>query len=624
MSRPSTAASPTNDGATLQPPDGHAGHAVQFYENDAFLGEVMADFASEGLRAGDAVAVLATAPHRQTLERLLGARGFDVDQAIASGQLFLLDAGETMAAIMSDGMPDRDRFETGFRNLLATVTAGGRRPRIYGELVGVLLREDKHRAAIQLEEMTNIFLKSHPIPLLCGYSMDHFVKASHADAFKRVCDVHTHVRPSEDYWRARDVGTEMYEVARLQQRARALEDEVKQRHELESALREALDREQVAHRAKDHFLAMLGHELRNPLGVIVLALDLMRLQLGNAAAAEREVVERQVKLLVRLVDDLLDAARLTHDKLPLKTEPIELAQIVESAIEIAVPLIRGQRHTLDFSVPAQGLVVEADRQRLMQAVGNIVMNAAKYTAGGGIIRIEGERRDGRVILRVADNGVGIPADLLPRVFEPFVQGERDLDRRDGGLGMGLAIARRLIELHGGTIAARSDGPGQGTELTISLPAAAAPPPEPSPPHPGPPPDGAPGARHVLKVLVVDDNVHAAQMIGDAVRALGHEVAVAHDAPAALAALSTFAADVGVLDIGLPGIDGYELARRIRARPDQPAMFLVALTGYGGDVHRIRSRAAGFDAHMVKPIDVPALSELLRGAADARKATAPAG
>jgi CheY-like chemotaxis protein len=205
------------------------------------------------------------------------------------------------------------------------------------------------------------------------------------------------------------------------------------------------------------------------------------------------------------------------------------------------------------------------------------------------------------------------------VFEPFVQGERDLDRRDGGLGMGLAIARRMIELHGGTITARSEGPGQGTELTISLPAAGVPQREPSPPSPASRPDAAPDAFTALKILVVDDNVHAALMFADVARALGHEVAVAHDAPAALAALSTFAADVGVLDIGLPGIDGYELARRVRARAAGAGLYLVALTGYGEDAHRIRSRDAGFDAHMVKPIDVQALRELLGRAREALQA-----
>ena len=603
------------------PPDRAASHAAQFYESEEFLGEVLADFTSDGLRAGEAVIVVATEAHRQTLRLLLGGRGFDVVDAIGSGQLMLVDVRETVGRVVVDGKADGDRFAVGNRALLAKATAGGRRARLYGELADVLLREGNYSAALQLEEIGDAMVKADPFPVLCAYSMDNFVHESHADAFGRVCDVHTHVLPAEGYAQAADARTQMREIARLQQRARALEDEIKQRHGLEAELREALDRELVAHRGKDHFLAMLGHELRNPLGVIVLAMDLMRLQLGNVGAAEREVVERQVKLLVRLVDDLLDAARLTHDKVNLKTEAIELWEIVESAIEIAVPLIRGQRHALAVSVPTVGLVVEADRQRLTQSVGNVLMNAAKYTTAGGTIRIDGERRDGRAILRVTDNGAGIPAELLPRVFEPFVQGERDLDRRDGGLGMGLAIARRMIELHGGTITARSDGPGQGTELTISLPAAAAPGREPGPPSPAPRPDPAPDAIVALKVLVVDDNVHGAQMVGDVLRALGHEVALAHDATAALAALSTFAADVGVLDIGLPGVDGYELARRIRARAAGPAMYLVALTGYGEDAHRIRSRAAGFDAHIVKPIDVQALRELLARAREARAAAA---
>jgi signal transduction histidine kinase len=607
---PASSSERTGEVGREQPPDGTAGHAVQFYDSDGFLCEVLADFTSAGLRGGESVIVVAAEAHRQTLLRDLGARGFDVEGAIGSDQLVFADVHEVLARVMVDGKPDADRFEAGLRALRARATAGGRRARLYGELADVLWRAGNHGAAIRLEEVGNALAKADPLPVICGYSMDNFVQEAHADAFRRVCDVHTHVLPAEGYAHARDAGTEMREVARLQQRARALEDQVRQRRALEEELRAALEREQVAHRGKDHFLAMLGHELRNPLGVIVLALDLMQAQLGSAAAPEREVVERQVKLLVRLVDDLLDAARLTHDKVSLKTEAFELSQVVGSAIEIAVPLIRGQRHTLAVSVPERGLVVEADRQRLTQAVGNVVMNAAKYTTAGGTIRIGGEGRDGRVILRVTDNGAGIPADLLPRVFEPFVQGERDLDRRDGGLGMGLAVARRLIELHGGTISARSDGPGQGTEITVSLPAATAVTREAAAAVSATPPDAAADARAALKVLVVDDNLHAAQLIGAALRSLGHAVAVAHDAPTGLAALSTFAADVGVLDLGLPGIDGYELARRIRAGARSPEMFLVALTGYGEDAHRIRSRDAGFDAHIVKPIDLRALREVL--------------
>jgi CheY-like chemotaxis protein/anti-sigma regulatory factor (Ser/Thr protein kinase) len=257
---------------------------------------------------------------------------------------------------------------------------------------------------------------------------------------------------------------------------------------------------------------------------------------------------------------------------------------------------------LRISLASPDVVVDGDKLRLAQAVGNVVTNAAKYTGPGGTLQISSETRDGRVLLHVADDGMGIDAALLPRVFDAFVQGERSLDRSEGGLGMGLAVAKRLIELHDGTITARSAGEGRGSAFTISLPHAAG---VGRAPASAPALAAVPRAAKPLKILVVDDNVDAAQSAGTVLRLMGHDVTVVHDA---VAALSTLAADVGVLDIGLRGMDGYELARRIRALV--PKMFLVALTGYGGESYKARSREAGFDAHMVKPTDPQVLRDLL--------------
>jgi CheY-like chemotaxis protein len=338
-------------------------------------------------------------------------------------------------------------------------------------------------------------------------------------------------------------------------------------------------------------------------------LKLMGLRLGDQVVEERGTIDRQMKLLGRLVDDLLDGARLAHGKFELKREQLELSEIVASALEVASPLIAKKRHTVSVSVTAEGLAIDGDRQRLAQAVGNVVTNAAKYTGEGGAIRIAGTAVDGKVVLRVEDNGLGIAPDFLPRMFEAFVQGDRSLDRAEGGLGMGLSVARKLIELHGGTIAARSDGPGMGSAFTISLPHVASLRRDAVPPAAFPP-LGLPANR--LKVLVVDDNVDAARAVGEGVRLMGHEVAVVHDAAAAIQALAEIEADVGVVDIGLPGMDGYALARRIRARPQAPKVFLVALTGYSEDSYRARSRDAGFDAHLVKPIDLESLRDVLNG------------
>jgi signal transduction histidine kinase/CheY-like chemotaxis protein len=476
-------------------------------------------------------------------------------------------------------------------------------------MVDLLWRDGKHGAAIRLEEIWNASAETCSARVLCGYSMDNFVKESHSAEFARICAAHTAVQPADRYQEVQAHGARMHEVARLQQRARALETEVRRRHELEVALRRALEREQLAHQSKDQFLAMLGHELRNPLGAIGLTLKIMGLRLGDQVVDERGTLDRQLKLLVRLVDDLLDGARLAYGKVELKKQPLELSEIVASALEVASALIARKRHAVSAFVAASGLAVEGDRQRLAQAVGNLLTNAAKYTAEGGTVRVTGAAADGKVTLRIEDNGVGIAPELLPRMFDAFVQGDRSLDRSEGGLGMGLAVTRKLIELHGGTIAAQSDGPGKGSTFTISLPHVASVPANAVPPASVVPIE-APANR--LKVLVVDDNVDAARAVGEGVRLMGHEVAVVHDADAAIGALAEIDADVGVVDIGLPRMDGYALARRIRGGTQAPNVFLVALTGYSEDSYRARSREAGFNAHIVKPIDFESLRDLLNG------------
>jgi CheY-like chemotaxis protein len=432
------------------------GHAVQFYENDGFLCQLLTDFAASGLQAGEAVILIATEAHRDEVRRRLIDRGVDADGAVAKGALSLRDAREVLATFMVDGTPSGARFASSLHGLLGPARTGGRRARLFGEMVDVLWRDGNPGAAIRLEEMGNALVKDEPIHVLCAYSMDNFVKAGDAAAFARVCAAHTAVGPAEGYGLAPDTDARSREVALLQQRARALENELTRRHELEVALRQALDRERVASQAKDRFLTLLGHELRNPLGAIVLGLDLIDAQLGHAAARERTLVQREVKLLVHLVDELLDAARA----------------------------------------------------------------------------IQGETSAGR----------------------------------SGASGSAVSWSRA------GAVV-RSDGPPRAT----------------------------------LTVLIVDDNVEAAGIVGDALRLMGHTPTVVHDAEAAL---SLPAADVAVLDLDLPGMSGYDLARRLRERKPVKPTFLVALSGYREDSHVARSREVGFDAHLVEPIDFRTLRDLL--------------
>jgi signal transduction histidine kinase/DNA-binding response OmpR family regulator len=373
-------------------------------------------------------------------------------------------------------------------------------------------------------------------------------------------------------------------------------------------LDEARHAAESANRTKDEFLAMLGHELRNPLAPILTALQLLRLRGGDAGERERTIIERQVRHLVALVDDLLDISRITRGKVRLHPEPIELHEVVSKAIELASPLLEQHQHDLETDVPPTGLVVLADAARLAQVLSNLLTNAAKYTPAGGRIRVQAAADGPEVVLSVADSGIGIDPAMLPHIFDLFTQDRQAIDRAQGGMGLGLAIVRSLVALHGGSVTARSGGQGAGSEFIIRLPKMQA-------GSIATAPDDSPSYtrdRRTLgvRVLVVDDNRDAALMLADALAAAGHTTETAHDGPMALDASVRFKPDVALLDIGLPVMDGFELARQFRARPDAKDLKLVAITGYGQDHDRRRSAAAGFDAHLVKPVDIDHLSRLI--------------
>jgi signal transduction histidine kinase/ActR/RegA family two-component response regulator len=373
--------------------------------------------------------------------------------------------------------------------------------------------------------------------------------------------------------------------------------------ELSRARRDA----EAANRAKDEFFAILGHELRNPLAPITTALQLMRLRGDTMLEKERTIIERQVTQITRLVDDLLDVSRITRGKVTLKLEPIEIAEVVAKAIEMASPILEQKRHHLEIGVPPRGLVVDGDAVRLTQILTNLLNNAAKYTEPGGVVCVTAQGQAGHVQLSVADTGVGIAAEMLPHIFEPFAQEQQTLDRAQGGLGLGLTIVANLVKLHGGSVSVRSKGRGHGSTFTVQLPLSderLSPSSHPSVPVAEPHPDGA------FRVLVVDDNEDAAEMLAEAVRMLGCATRVAHDGAEALRIAEEFTPHVGLLDIGLPVMDGYEVATRLRSAPGGDGLHLVAVTGYGQDSDRKRTAEAGFDAHLVKPIDIDAVANLV--------------
>ncbi|HXG09974.1 MAG TPA: ATP-binding protein, partial [Gemmataceae bacterium] len=384
-----------------------------------------------------------------------------------------------------------------------------------------------------------------------------------------------------------------------------------ERQRLQEELRQRAEALAEADRRKDEFLALLSHELRNPLAPIRNALQIMRLHgpLDPTLEKARDIIERQVRHLSRLVDDLLDVSRITRGKITLRKERLDLSAVARLAIEIARPLIDKRQHQLIVTTATEPLWVEADPVRLEQIISNLLNNAAKYTDPGGRVWLTTERADDWAVLRVRDTGIGIPQEIQAHIFDLFIQADRSLDRSQGGLGIGLTLVRRLVEMHGGTIEAFSPGPGQGSEFIVRLPLAV-PRVEETGSAGAPPLRGAGrAAAPPRRVLVVDDNRDGADSLAMLLRFWKHQVAVVYDGPSALESVQTEQPDVVLLDIGLPGMDGYEVARHLRQQLEHQPV-LVALTGYGQDEDRRRSREAGFDYHLTKPVDPDALQEVL--------------
>jgi len=393
----------------------------------------------------------------------------------------------------------------------------------------------------------------------------------------------------------------------LEQANRTLQSEVAERTRVEQALK-------AADRHKDEFLAMLAHELRNPLAPILNAVQLIRKKpvTDPQLLWSRDLIERQLRHLTRLVDDLLDVSRITRGKINLSRETVEVAELVARAVETVQPLIVERGHRLTLDVAPESIRVFGDPLRLTQAVGNVLSNAAKYTDNGGHISLTARLVDGEVEIRVRDSGIGIPTDLQPMIFDMFTQLNHQTGRTQGGLGIGLALVRKLLEMHGGAVSAFSEGNGQGSEFLITLPvipdevnaangrAAGA-----SESEPG---EFLPQVRR--RILVADDNSDALESLATLLELSGHEVFSAANGALALESAERHLPEVALLDIGMPKLDGYEVARRIRAQPWGRRITLVALTGWGQESDRRRSGEAGFDSHLVKPLDLDKLTALL--------------
>jgi two-component system CheB/CheR fusion protein len=379
--------------------------------------------------------------------------------------------------------------------------------------------------------------------------------------------------------------------------------DITERNRAEQELRDA-------DRRKDEFLAMLSHELRNPLAPILSAVEMIQ-QAGPAEhelrASYQAVIMRQVLHMKRLLDDLLDVARVSKGKIQLRRERVDLGRLLLQAVEVSRPMIIEKRHALEIALASEPLALDADSTRIVQVFANLINNAAKYTDAGGHIKLTSRAGDGEAIVSVRDDGTGMSPELIARAFDLFAQETRSFDRAQGGLGIGLTMVRTLVKMHGGSAEAFSEGPGRGSEFVVRLPLASGAPATPA----GLAPPVAMGgpALAPLRVLVVDDNVDAARTLEQVLSRAGHRVTLAHDGPGALATAAALSPQVVLLDIGLPGMDGYAVAARLRAAGHDRAAF-VASTGYGQDDDLRRSKAAGFERHLVKPIDGAALRQLL--------------
>ena len=386
--------------------------------------------------------------------------------------------------------------------------------------------------------------------------------------------------------------------------------DITERKELAEKLRLNMEELQQADQKKNEFIAILSHELRNPLAPIINAVEVLRAKDVPESERDwsRETIDRQVQQIVRIMDDLLDVGRITHDKLTLRRERILLTSVIDSAIETSKPLIDERCQQLTVNLPAERIVLDADYRRLSQVFSNLLNNAAKYTPNGGQILLTAKRQDNDVVVSIKDNGIGIRADLLPHIFDIFVQAKSSQESERGGLGLGLTLVRSLVELHGGHVEARSEGLGHGSEFFVRIPIAEIASVVENQDSQLPP--TAPSAERSCRVLIVEDLVPQAKSLAILLGARGHDVRIAHDGPHALQILQEFPAEVALVDIGLPGMDGYSLARRIRQQPRFRTTVLVAQTGWAHEDDRLRSQEAGFDYHLAKPIDHNRLHEIL--------------
>ena len=612
------APAPISDWSGMTEPE----HFVQFYETDPYLLDSLGGFIGTGLCEGDACIVVATEAHREGLEERLQACRLDTVAARASGQFVSLDAAACLSRFMVDGAPEPARFNELIKGIISQAAEGGRRVRIFGEMVMLLWAEGNHNAAIRLEELWNDLHKTQPFILFCAYSINNCGGEALAAPLSHVCTAHARVIPAESYTGLDNPDGRLRAIIQLQQKARSLEDEIAKRKEAEEQLRASLIHEQIAraeaesaNRLKDEFLATVSHELRTPLNAIIGWSHMLRNDGLDEATTSRalETIERNAKSQAQLIEDILDVSRVITGKLRLNVGPVDAASVINAAVDCVQLAADSKGIELVVTLSPAARHVSGDPGRLQQVVWNLLSNAIKFTPSGGRVTVRLERVDSTVQISVSDTGEGISPDFLPFIFDRFRQADGTSTRRHGGLGLGLAIVRHLIELHGGTVQADSPGAGRGSTFTIRLPLAVV----------------EKGAKiHIrdteslrlekdadvalkplpsldeVRVLLVDDDRDSLQMLALILTDYKAKVQTASSVAEALEVFQWYKPDVLVSDLAMPGEDGYSLIGKVRALETEsirqtPA---VALTAYVRVEDRTRALSAGFNMFVPKPVE----------------------
>ena len=455
-------------------------HFVQFYETDGFLLNSLSGFIGSAIKSDDAAIVIATEAHRAGLDELLLANGVDLTAAKTTGRFLSLDAADTLSQFMVDGVPEPKRFKEVLGGIITSVTDGRARVRAFGEMVALLWAEGNHAGAIRLEELWNELQNAHSFSLFCAYPMNGFAGEQFVASHDDVCTAHSRVIPTESYPGVSDPDARLRAIVQLQQKAKSLEKEIQERARAEEALRLALVREQmarseaqVANRMKDEFLATVSHELRTPLNAIIGWSHLLRSgRLDEATIAKAvETIDRNAKSQAQLIEDILDVSRMITGKLKLNNEPVDLAAVINAAIDSVQLAADGKEIQVAVTLDPSARHTIGDANRLQQVVWNLLANAIKFTPANGRIEVKVERAGRNAQLCVSDTGQGISSEFLPFIFDRFRQADGTNTRQHGGLGLGLSIVRQLVELHGGTIKAESQGNGKGATFIINLPLA---------------------------------------------------------------------------------------------------------------------------------------------------------